>query len=112
MAWAGWAEGEDIGKTRKAQIKRRDGHRCRECGKRCKPGDGSQVDHIVNRAEGGDNSDANLQLLCGGCHDVKTRREHARGQQRRQGRSRWSRTPLGSAQGQGGTPHPGILGPR
>ncbi|QRI45997.1 HNH endonuclease [Gordonia phage Dre3] len=110
MAWDGWGttedgRSEDIGKRRKAQVRRRDGHRCRECGKPCKSGDGSQVDHIINRAEGGDGSDANLQLLCAECHERKTRREHARGQQRRQQRSRWSRT-------QGGTPHPGILGPR
>ncbi|MGL5948247.1 MAG: HNH endonuclease [Aeromonas sp.] len=35
----------------------------------------TQVDHIVNKASGGSNTEANLQAICDKCHDTKTRAE-------------------------------------
>lgn len=35
----------------------------------------TEVDHIVNRAIGGDNKLSNLQCLCADCHDAKSKRE-------------------------------------
>lgn len=50
----------------RAQVRERDGGRCRYCGK---PGD--EIDHSA-----GDSSDlANLQLLCRACHHAKTDRQ-------------------------------------
>lgn len=36
-----------------------------------------EVDHIIPKARGGDNSDENLQGICGECHTQKTTREAA-----------------------------------
>ena len=36
---------------------------------------GNHVDHIKPKAQGGDNSDANLQTLCTTCHQQKTATE-------------------------------------
>ena len=41
---------------------------------------GGFCDHIVNTANGGDDSESNLQWLCKQCHDTKTSKEAARGQ--------------------------------
>lgn len=44
----------------------------------------TQVDHIVPHAEGGSEWDrANLQPICDGCHQAKTRQEAQRGRDRR-----------------------------
>ncbi|NRA15207.1 MAG: HNH endonuclease [Oceanospirillaceae bacterium] len=40
---------------------------------------GCICDHIINKAEGGDDSEPNLQWLCKPCHDEKTAKESARG---------------------------------
>ena len=42
---------------------------------------GDICDHIINQAEGGDDSLSNLQWLCKPCHDEKTAKEAARGKQ-------------------------------
>ncbi|WP_430009859.1 HNH endonuclease [Methylophaga lonarensis] len=34
-----------------------------------------EVDHIINLASGGDDSDKNLQCICAHCHKEKTQRE-------------------------------------
>lgn len=44
---------------------------CRLCGNRF----ATQVDHVVPRSKGGDDSEDNLQALCASCHSKKTRRE-------------------------------------
>ncbi|KTS65028.1 hypothetical protein NS206_05840 [Microbacterium testaceum] len=49
-------------KTR-AEVKQRDGGRCRQCGK-----PGAEIDHI----DGSSADLENLQLLCGDCHRAKT----------------------------------------
>lgn len=43
----------------------------------------NQVDHVVNHAEGGDDSLGNLQALCAYHHRVKSAREGVRGGERR-----------------------------
>jgi 5-methylcytosine-specific restriction protein A len=49
--------------TIRAAILDRDGHRCVLCGAQA-----TQVDHIVPRADGGDESPENLRSLCRRCH--------------------------------------------
>jgi len=41
--------------------------------------EGTEVDHIVNVAEGGTDDDVNLQTICSDCHQVKTQAEARRG---------------------------------
>ena len=45
-----------------------------------------ELDHIHNQASGGSNTLANAQWLCAPCHQTKTRREAAAGQQARRER--------------------------
>lgn len=49
---------------RRAALLERDGHRCRHCGAT----DGLEVDHIVEREDGGTDNDDNLQILCKPCN--------------------------------------------
>ena len=54
-------------------ILKRDGWRCRTCGKY-----GNEVDHVTPLHKGGEPWDpANLQCLCRGCHIAKTRAEYS-----------------------------------
>ncbi|WP_221899405.1 HNH endonuclease [Xanthomonas sp. GW] len=39
----------------------------------------TEVDHILNVAEGGTDDDANLQAICTDCHGAKTQAEARRG---------------------------------
>ncbi|AMS36874.1 HNH endonuclease [Gordonia phage Emalyn] len=82
MAWSGWQGDRTPGWIiRKVRARRY----CECCG-----ADGArQVDHIINRAEGGGQELSNFQLLCEDCHERKTRGEHARGQRRRSARGRY-----------------------
>lgn len=48
----------------------RDGHECRHCGDRA-----TEVDHIINVAQGGTHDPHNLQALCTPCHRAKTEAE-------------------------------------
>jgi 5-methylcytosine-specific restriction protein A len=53
-------------------VMRRDGFRCRACGRRGRKRD-LEVDHIVEIAAGGASLEySNLQTLCRGCHREKT----------------------------------------
>ncbi len=58
------------------RVFRRDGYRCRECGK---PGR-LECDHVIPVHQLPENADFydldNLQALCRGCHIAKTRREN------------------------------------
>ena len=57
----------------RARVLRRDGYRCRRCGRRL-PRRHLEVDHIVERVRGGALRDpSNLQTLCRRCHAGKTR---------------------------------------
>lgn len=63
-----------VSMTLRRRVMRRDGGRCVLCGK-----PGTEVDHIVNDAEGGATVLSNLRLLCAECHAVKSKQEAARG---------------------------------
>lgn len=68
---------------------RRDEWTCVRCGFEGQPDSGElHADHVVNRAEGGLDTLANLQTLCEPCHAIKTQQEAARGRQRRSGKRR------------------------
>jgi 5-methylcytosine-specific restriction protein A len=61
----------------------RDDHLCQECLRGGKHKQADQVDHIINKADGGTDSEDNLQSLCARCHARKTAREGARGAHRK-----------------------------
>lgn len=71
---------KEITARQRALVKRRDGMRCRRCGKKTRHG---QVDHIVALSKGGSGSSDNLQWLCTMCHKAKTRAEGAAGGRKR-----------------------------
>jgi 5-methylcytosine-specific restriction protein A len=60
-------------RKRRLGVLERDHYQCQRCG--VPVGRSGHVDHIVSLAEGGDDSDENLQTLCAGCHSRKTARE-------------------------------------
>lgn len=51
-------------KESRAFVRKRDGGKCRCCGKR-----GGEVHHLRYRSQGGDNDPSNLALLCKRCHE-------------------------------------------
>ena len=59
------------------RILARDKGLCCVCGKAGRVTLASEVDHIVNKAEGGSDDEANLQSLCVPCHKAKTAGESA-----------------------------------
>lgn len=65
------------------QVLKRDGHLCQSCRSKGELVLANEVDHIVPLAEGGTDSEANLQAICRSCHDAKTKAEAARGAARR-----------------------------
>lgn len=65
-------------KLRKLVIKR-DGYQCQECKRQGMVTPGQDVDHIVNKANGGTDMLSNLQYLCRACHKDKTARESNEG---------------------------------
>jgi 5-methylcytosine-specific restriction enzyme A len=48
----------------------RDGHTCCACG-----APATHCDHVIPAAQGGDDTDENLQALCARCHQKKTAHE-------------------------------------
>lgn len=61
----------------RARILRRDGYLCQPCERVGRATVATEVDHIINKASGGDDSDDNLQAICSTCHSEKTARESA-----------------------------------
>jgi 5-methylcytosine-specific restriction protein A len=55
---------------------RRDKGLCQSCLSQGRVRVAREVDHIIRKAEGGDDSLANLQSLCTPCHEAKTRDEN------------------------------------
>lgn len=53
------------------------GGRCAECGRKIMPGERWDCDHIVALANGGENRERNLRVLCCNCHKVKTAEDMA-----------------------------------
>lgn len=64
-------------KTR-ARILRRDAGICQACAKLGHVHRGTEVDHVVPKAEGGSDDDSNLQTICTSAHRVKTAAEAQR----------------------------------
>lgn len=50
----------------------RDG-KCHSCGKKLRPGDSYEIDHVIALATGGTDDDDNLAPICTGCHLLKTK---------------------------------------
>jgi 5-methylcytosine-specific restriction enzyme A len=61
-------------KTR-ARIMRRDCGICQPCKRAGRAAEAREVDHIVSKANGGTEDDANLQAICTPCHKAKTATE-------------------------------------
>lgn len=57
------------------QILERDHGLCQPCLKLNHTTAGNQVDHIVQKSEGGTDHPSNLQTICGPCHRAKTSSE-------------------------------------
>lgn len=57
------------------QIMRRDSGLCQPCGRMGKVAAAHHVDHIVPKAQGGTDDEANLQAICRDCHRAKTQAE-------------------------------------
>jgi 5-methylcytosine-specific restriction protein A len=53
-------------------VMERDCGLCQPCNARGKVTEAVAVDHIVNKARGGDDAPSNLQAICGPCHAAKT----------------------------------------
>lgn len=66
--------GHDWRKLR-ARILRRDRHLCQQCLREGRVTEATDVDHIVSKAAGGTDAEANLQSLCRDHHLAKTARE-------------------------------------
>lgn len=60
------------------RVMRRDGGLCQPCKAEGILHAGTEVDHIVPKAEGGTDDDANLQTICKARHRAKTQAEAAR----------------------------------
>ena len=70
--------GNDWDKLR-AKILKRDNHLCQTCLLNGIYKEAKQVDHIVNKAQGGTNDPSNLQSICISCHKNKTQEESKQG---------------------------------
>lgn len=70
--------GSDWDKRRK-RILTRDKGLCQPCLQQGVVAPATQVDHLVPKAQGGTDEDANLQAICRACHQAKTAREARQG---------------------------------
>lgn len=73
-----WGKGREGRAWRRLRAKMlvRDNYTCQCCGR---VGGRLELDHIVNRAVGGTDDKANLQILCYQCHKIKTQSESKAG---------------------------------
>lgn len=61
------------------RILARDGGLCQPCRRSGTVEQATEVDHVLARAEGGNDQDDNLQAICKRCHQAKTALEATRG---------------------------------
>ena len=59
----------------RARILRRDDNLCQPCKQAGLYREAKQVDHIINKAQGGTDEEHNLQSICISCHKYKTQQE-------------------------------------
>lgn len=57
------------------RILKRDNGLCVPCRKEGRLTVATEVDHVIGRAQGGSDTDGNLQAICTPCHKAKTQRE-------------------------------------
>ena len=69
----------------RAQAMRRDMYLCQPCKRAGRVTPASAVDHIMPKAKGGADDLANLQSICGPCHDDKTAADEGRKRARKVG---------------------------
>lgn len=60
---------------KRGEILERDNHLCIPCKQDGRVTPANQVDHIIQKADGGTDHDGNLQSICLACHRAKTARE-------------------------------------
>ncbi|MCG7592397.1 HNH endonuclease [Mycobacterium sp. PSTR-4-N] len=86
-----WERDPDVGRTVPYKLQqacfKRDHWTCQQCGFEAEPNKGQvHADHIINRAEGGEDLLENLITRCVPCHGPKTQAEATRGRERRSGK--------------------------
>ncbi|WP_299312384.1 HNH endonuclease signature motif containing protein [uncultured Halomonas sp.] len=62
-------------RRRRDRVLQRDKGLCQPCLQQGRVTPATEVDHILNIARGGSESDDNLQAICAACHREKTQRE-------------------------------------
>lgn len=85
--WKEWTKGKSASqrgygagwRKRRLRVLLRDEYLCQPCLKVGRLTEANQVDHILNKADGGADDDLNLQAICVECHKRKTARENKRG---------------------------------
>ncbi len=84
-----------VSKKNKELILSRQNNRCGHCHKELIPMT-THFDHLHPQSEEGDNDPRNLQALCSGCHDIKSRTEtQARANKQRIEKKKRRDDPLG-----------------
>lgn len=63
----------------RGRVLKRDKGLCQPCKSKGIYSVANEVDHIVNKASGGDDSMSNLQVICKDCHKAKTQKESVQG---------------------------------
>ena len=69
-------------RRKREAVMKRDQYLCQLCKKQGRITEATEMDHIVNVAEGGTDEESNLQALCTPCHDAKSQAEARRGMAR------------------------------
>jgi 5-methylcytosine-specific restriction endonuclease McrA len=57
---------------RVAEVFAKCGGRCQCCQRKLMAGEDYEIDHVIALSKGGTDDDSNLQVLCEGCHLIKT----------------------------------------
>lgn len=70
-------------RRKREAVMKRDQYLCQLCKQKGRITEATEMDHIINVAEGGTDDESNLQALCTPCHDAKSQEEARRGAARR-----------------------------
>lgn len=89
MPWHAASQGRTVPYALQQACFKRDSWTCVQCGYLGTPNAGDlNADHVIPRAEGGEDTLENLQTLCRPCHEPKIQAEAARGRARRRPKRR------------------------